>query len=33
MEGSNYELAVWEGSVIDIKVPTKLVFTVAEAEH
>jgi elongation factor P len=32
-EGESYELAFWEGSVIDIKVPTKMVFTVAEAEH
>ena len=32
-EGENYELAVFEDRVIDIKVPTKMVFTVAEAEH
>ncbi|MCL2008362.1 MAG: elongation factor P [Treponema sp.] len=32
-EGQNYELAVWEDTVIDIRVPTKMVFTVAEAEH
>jgi elongation factor P len=32
-EGGVYELTVWEGRVIDIKVPTKMVFTVAESEN
>ena len=32
-EGEAYELTFWEDSVIDIKVPYKVVFTVAEAEH
>jgi elongation factor P len=32
-EGEIYELTVWEGKVIDIKVPTKMVFTVAESEN
>ncbi|MDR1315986.1 MAG: elongation factor P [Spirochaetales bacterium] len=32
-EGEIYELTIWEGSVIDIKIPTKMVFTVAESEN
>ena len=32
-EGQAYELIIWEGSVIDIKVPYKVVFTVAESEN
>jgi elongation factor P len=32
-EGGSYEMTFWEGSVIDIKIPYKLVFTVAEAEN
>jgi elongation factor P len=32
-EGEVYDLAVWEGRVIDIKVPYKVVFTVAESEN
>jgi elongation factor P len=32
-EGQIYELTVWDGKVIDIKVPTKMVFTVAESEN
>jgi elongation factor P len=32
-EGEVYELTIWEGKVIDIKVPTKMVFTVAESEN
>ena len=32
-EGSSYELTIWEGSVIDIKIPYKVVFTVAESEN
>ena len=32
-EGESYDLTFWEGSVIDIKIPYKVVFTVAESEH
>jgi elongation factor P len=32
-EGEVYELTVWEGNVIDIKIPYKVVFTVAESEN
>ncbi|MDR3130997.1 MAG: elongation factor P [Treponema sp.] len=32
-EGGHYELAIWEGKVIDIKIPYKVVFTVAESEN
>jgi elongation factor P len=32
-EGENYELTIWEGNVIDIKIPYKVVFTVAESEN
>ena len=32
-EGDSYELTVWEGKVIDIKIPYKVVFTVAESEN
>ncbi|MDR2602148.1 MAG: elongation factor P [Spirochaetaceae bacterium] len=32
-EGGNYELTIWEGVVIDIKIPYKVVFTVAESEN
>ena len=32
-EGESYELTFWDGSVIDIKIPYKVVFTVAEAEN
>jgi len=32
-ENNNYELTIWEGSVIDIKIPYKVVFTVAESEN
>ena len=32
-EGDAYELTVWEGKVIDIKIPYKVVFTVAESEN
>ncbi|MDR3338175.1 MAG: elongation factor P [Treponema sp.] len=28
-----YELTVWDGNVIDIKIPYKMVFTVAESEN
>ena len=33
MEGNSYELTFFQGSVIDIRIPTKVVFTVAQAEH
>ena len=32
-DGGNYELTIWEGNVIDIKIPYKVVFTVAESEN
>jgi len=32
-DGDSYELAVWEGSVIDIKIPYKVAFIVAESEN
>jgi elongation factor P len=32
-EGGLYDLTVWEGSVIDIKIPYKMAFTVAESEN
>jgi elongation factor P len=32
-ENGNYELTIWEGKVIDIKIPYKVVFTVAESEN
>jgi elongation factor P len=32
-DGGAYELTIWEGKVIDIKVPYKVVFTVAESEN
>jgi len=32
-EGENYELIIWQGAVIDIKIPYKVVFTVAESEN
>jgi elongation factor P len=32
-EGSNYELTIWEENVIDIKIPLKITFTVAESEN
>ena len=32
-EGGSCELTIWEGSVIDIKIPYKVVFTVAESEN
>ena len=33
LENENYELIIWEGKVIDIKIPYKVVFTVAESEN
>jgi elongation factor P len=32
-DGESYELTIWEGNVIDIKIPFKVVFTVAESEN
>lgn len=32
-EGETYDLLLWEGQVIDIKIPYKVVFTVAESEN
>jgi len=32
-ESDVYELTIWEGKVIDIKIPYKVVFTVAESEN
>ena len=32
-ENNNYEITIWEGKVIDIKIPYKVVFTVAESEN
>jgi len=32
-EGESYEMTFWEGTVIDIKIPYKVVFTVAESEN
>ena len=32
-EGESYELTFWEGTVIDIKIPYKVVFTVVESEN
>jgi elongation factor P len=32
-ESDAYELTIWEGKVIDIKIPYKVVFTVAESEN
>jgi elongation factor P len=32
-DGEPYELTIWEGKVIDIKIPYKVAFTVAESEN
>ncbi|MCL2374637.1 MAG: elongation factor P [Treponema sp.] len=32
-EGDSYDITFWEGKAIDIKVPYKVVFTVAESEN
>jgi len=32
-ESAVYEITLWEGKVIDIKIPYKVVFTVAESEN
>ena len=32
-DGDSYEVIIWEGKVIDIKIPYKVIFTVAESEN
>jgi elongation factor P len=32
-EENSYELVIWEGKVVDIKIPYKVVFIVAESEN
>lgn len=32
-EGDPYDITIWEGKVIDIKIPYKVIFTVAESEN
>ncbi|MCL2810082.1 MAG: elongation factor P [Treponema sp.] len=32
-EGNSYQIIIWEGKIIDIQIPTKVVFTVAESEN
>jgi len=32
-EGNSYQIIIWEGKVIDIQIPYKVVFTVAESEN
>jgi elongation factor P len=32
-ENQSYDLTIWDGKVIDIKIPYKVVFTVAESEN
>ncbi|GHV36067.1 elongation factor P [Spirochaetia bacterium] len=32
-DGDSYELTIWEEKVIDIKIPYKVIFTVAESEN
>lgn len=32
-EGETYDIIVWEGDPIDVKIPYKVVFTVAESEN
>ena len=32
-EGDSYQIIIWEGKVIDIQIPYKVVFTVAESEN
>ncbi|MDR0503226.1 MAG: elongation factor P [Treponema sp.] len=33
LEGNVYDLTIWEGKVIDISIPYKVIFTVAESEN
>ena len=32
-EGDEYEILIWEGNPIDVKIPAKMVFEVAESEN
>ena len=32
-EGDEYEILIWEGNPIDVKIPPKMVFEVAESEN
>ena len=32
-DGNSYDLTIWDGKVIDIKIPYKVVYTVAESEN
>jgi len=32
-EGDSYQLIIWEGKIIDIQIPYKVIFTVAESEN
>jgi elongation factor P len=32
-EGDPYDITIWEGKVIDIKIPYKVIFTVAQSEN
>jgi len=32
-EGDNYDIVIWEGEPIDVKIPTKMIFEVAESEN
>jgi len=32
-EGDSYQIIIWEGKVIDIQIPYKVIFTVAESEN
>ena len=32
-DGDSYQLIIWEGKVIDIQIPYKVIFTVAESEN
>lgn len=31
-EGDEYEIVIWEGEAIDVKIPTKMIFEVAQSE-
>jgi len=32
-DGDSYQLTIWEGKIIDIEIPYKVIFTVAESEN
>ena len=32
-EGDEYEILIWEGNPIDVKIPAKMIFEVAESEN